>query len=171
MGELCGKWEEVFKCPLAWHFSCAEVGSLYTVKSSSAMGTEGHCVEGLKWRIEDGELWAHGKGLFERYYGRPRSTSEAFHTEDGFCRTFHPVAEEYNGLFPAPRDTEVELEMGLEKHLIQGPDARKNPWMAADWTLKKVPMRKYELWRTAWGGIDYTKKHNTAWKIYRSKYK
>jgi len=172
--DLSQRWTEVFGCPLTWHFACAEAGSLYTVRPRAGAGVPGHegrCVEGLSWRVSSGELWVQGSGLFERYHGRPRSTAAAFAPEDGFCRTFHPVEPAPEGPLPAPGAFEEDLVNATEYHLCHGPDAPRGPRMDADWAVKKVPMRVYEMWRTAWGGLDVTKKHNTAWKVYWSKYR
>lgn len=177
--DLAQRWVEIFGCPLTWHFSCAEVGSLFTVRpSTNAAGSAvGSCAMGLRWRIaDDGELWAHAEGMFERYQGRPRSTEAVFDTEDGFCRTFHRVAPSSAGndiLLPEPTVECAEIDKIVENHLVRGPGSIPPPRfrMEADWEVKKVPIRVYEMWRTAWGGLDYTKKHNTANKVYMGKYK
>lgn len=171
--DLCQRWKEVFNCPLTLLFNCAEAGTLYTVEPSSAEPAGvGRCTESLSWRIEDGELWVHGDTLFDGYHGRKRTSERAFDATDRFCRTFHFVDVSASGdVLPSPSPMEREVEKASAKHLYSGPDPVGYPNMQADWEVKKVPMRVYEKWRTAWGGIDITKKHNTAWKYYTSKYK
>jgi len=175
--DLSDRWAKAFGCPLTWHFSCAEAGALLTVRSSAegpeAWAHEGRCAEGLTWRVEDDELWVSGDSLFERYHGRPRSTEEAFRAEDGFCRTFHRVAAGSgpDGLLPLPALAEVELEKLTDSAMYKGPETRIGPGMMPTWKVKKVPIRVYDTWRTAWGGLDVTKKTTTVHKLYLPKYK
>jgi len=171
--DLCRRWEEVFHCPLTLLFSCAEVGTLYTVEPSlTGPAGVGSFAEGLSWRIEHGELWVHGNTLFDSYHGRKRTSEQAFDATDGFCRTFHFVDVSASGdVLPSPGRYENEVESNTSKHLHSGPDPLSYPNMQGNWEVKEVPMRKYEKWRTAWGGTDITKKHNTAWKYYTGKYK
>ncbi|CAK0799246.1 unnamed protein product, partial [Prorocentrum cordatum] len=167
--QLAQRWQEIFHCPLTWYFSCAEAGPLYTVQGSGG----GCSVSGLQWQVApDGELWVKGDGLFERYCQRPRSSAEAFREEDGFCRTGHFAAEDVVGVLrPRPAMSEVDIGKEAYMHLCKGPASEPWPRMAPDWRVKKVPMRVYEKWRAAWGGLLLTKKHNQAHKVYQGKYK
>jgi len=124
--------------------------------------------------VEDDELWVAGEGLFEGYFGRPWSTEQAICAEDGFFRTFQRVAPAnygQDGLLPLPEKRDAALERLLRSTLHEGPRPLGGPCMNPDWTLKKVPMKVYETWRTAWGGLDVTKKHCTVHKVYKAKYK
>eukprot|EP00931_Biecheleriopsis_adriatica_P119589 TRINITY_DN94816_c0_g1_i1.p1 TRINITY_DN94816_c0_g1~~TRINITY_DN94816_c0_g1_i1.p1 ORF type:complete len:482 (+),score=98.24 TRINITY_DN94816_c0_g1_i1:152-1597(+) len=171
--DLAQQWQEVFRCPLTWHFSCAEVGSLYTVRQSEAVPHLGHCSNGLEWRVEEGgDLRVRGEGLFKAYHSRPRSTAEAFDEDGFFCQTGHRVLPiEDDAVLPLPRVSDLELEKEMWRHLTKEPNVESWPGMRPSWSIKKVPMRVYEKWRAAWGGLLYTKKHNQANKVYQSKYK
>merc|ERR1712043_109915 len=100
-------------------------------------------------------------------------TAKAFDEDGVFCRTGHCVATSAldNALSPEPNCVNVKLVQETE-NLMDGKHASKRPLrMRSDWTVRKVPMRKFEMWRTAWGGICYTKKRNQAHKVYQGKYK
>lgn len=177
-------WLEVFGgCPLTWHFSCPEAGSLFSVAGSAGSGTAaapavaGHCVDGLEWQVgKDGELHVRGQALFTGYQGRPRSTAEAFNTE-GFCPTGQRVREEALGsvglLCPEPSLYDRDTINTVATLLRREPNVEGDggPTMMPDWKVKKVPIRTYEYWRTRWGGVLPTKKHNQAHKVYKGKYR
>lgn len=99
--DLEARWQRIFRCPLTWHFSCAEAGALYNVvraspaslaadeegggrRSSRGQGVTVAAVADAifnedDWRVEeDGHLTVRGEVVFQRYQGRPRSTCEAF---------------------------------------------------------------------------------------------
>ncbi|CAE8589377.1 unnamed protein product [Polarella glacialis] len=116
-------------------------------------------------------LRVKGAGTFERYYGRPHSSREAF-DEDGFCQTGHRAVQvEGASLMPLPDLVDVELDKEMWQYLKKEPNIESYPGMQASWGIKKVPMRVYNKWRAAWGGLLFTKKHNTANQVYQSKYK
>eukprot|EP00434_Breviolum_minutum_P010861 symbB.v1.2.009576.t1/scaffold609.1/size185969/6 len=165
------------------------VGSLYTVQKS-----EGKCASNLDWRTAPGgDLCVRGLGLFSQYHGRPRSTKEAFDEDpnlipetweknselsrlkswkDGFFRTGHrAVNVEADTLLPLPSLADQDLEQEVDSHLTRTPNVRRYPQMRADWKIKKVPMRVYKYWKTNWGGVLPTKKHNAGEEVYRGKYK
>lgn len=174
--EQSQRWLELFGCRLHWHYGCPEAGALFTVGGDRGHPSAAHaasCIDDHDWHVEGGELRVKGKALFERYLGRPRSTSEAFNT-DGFCRTGHRVGEESRGLLhPQPNVFDPDVVVAMEKQFRQEPnvEGEGRQTMRPNWKIKTVPIRKYEYWRTAWGGVLPTKKHNTAHKVYKGKYK
>lgn len=171
--DLANHWMEVFKCPLTWHFSCAEAGSLYTVRATDAgLDQASACPPGLDWRVEDGNLRVRGESMFTSYRGRPRSTSEAFDKDGFFCQTGHRVSEGHSGaLVPEPQVYDIESVSAMDRIIKEEPNNEPFPRMFPDWKVKKVLMRRYEMWKGAWGGLLYTKKHNQANKVYQSKRK
>mmetsp|Transcript_81372 Transcript_81372/g.212120 ORF Transcript_81372/g.212120 Transcript_81372/m.212120 type:complete len:499 (+) Transcript_81372:89-1585(+) len=173
--ELSERWNEIFACPLTWHFSCAEAGSLYSVGGSVSAGLDvGVCAEGLEWQVEDdeGELGVRGEGLFHGYQGRPRSTLESFDEAGFFLRTGHRVTGLGDaGLRPEPTMSEPEVAQAAANLLRWEPNVARGASMRPEWREKKVYMRKYLKWRTRWGAVLLTKKHNQAHQVYDGKYK
>lgn len=163
--DLAKRWQEIFNCPLTWHFSCAEAGALYTVQES-----EGRCTSGLDWHTMEGDLFVRGKGLFSKYQGRPRSTREAF-DEEGFFRTGHRAEKVEDVILPLPALGDQSLEQEVDRHLTRTPNVQRYPQMRPDWKIKKVPIRVYQYWKANWGGVLVTKKHNAGKEVYRGKYK
>eukprot|EP00933_Yihiella_yeosuensis_P006151 TRINITY_DN110819_c0_g1_i1.p1 TRINITY_DN110819_c0_g1~~TRINITY_DN110819_c0_g1_i1.p1 ORF type:complete len:490 (-),score=99.55 TRINITY_DN110819_c0_g1_i1:91-1533(-) len=169
--ELSERWTEIFHSPLTWHFSCAEAGSLYTVRLGQGLSHIGHPAEGLEWRLEEGNLHVKGASVFQRYHGRPRSTEEAFDEDGFFCQTGHRAELEGASLKPLPQISDLQEDKDMLQHLTKEPNTESFPSMMPSWNTKQVPMRRYEKWRAAWGGLLFTKKHNQANKVYQSRYK
>eukprot|EP00405_Crypthecodinium_cohnii_P011532 CAMPEP_0206435360 /NCGR_PEP_ID=MMETSP0324_2-20121206/9792_1 /ASSEMBLY_ACC=CAM_ASM_000836 /TAXON_ID=2866 /ORGANISM="Crypthecodinium cohnii, Strain Seligo" /LENGTH=123 /DNA_ID=CAMNT_0053902221 /DNA_START=41 /DNA_END=412 /DNA_ORIENTATION=- len=63
------------------------------------------------------------------------------------------------------------LDKEVNRLLYYEPNRLKGKQMYAEWKIKKVPMRKWAKWRTHWGAIVLTKKHNQAHQVYDGKYK
>lgn len=172
---LSDRWSDMFGCPLQWHFSCPEVGSLFTTGSGSVADLHtGRCAHGLNWQVRDGDLRVSGDAVFDKYVGRPRSTSEAFDDEGFFCQTGHRVSEVQGvGVQPEHHLYVMEDDLAVERYFKREPNVESDggPTMHGNWRVKKVHIRKYEYWRTVWGGVLPTKKHNQAHKVYKGRYK
>ncbi|CAK9005781.1 unnamed protein product [Durusdinium trenchii] len=172
--ELGSRWQDMFNCPLTWHFSCAEAGALFTVQKSEGESPHvGHCAPGLEWRMKTGDLHVRGKGLFSKYWGRPRSTQEAFDEDGFFCKTGHRAkGVEADAILPLPALSDRLLDEEANQHLTKTPNADfSGPFMRADWKNRKVRIRTYQYWKANWGGVLVTKKHNPGKEVYKGKYK
>lgn len=172
--QVSAEWEEVFRCPLTWHFSCPEAGSLFSVGGASSDTLEaGPGVTGLEWRVqEDGRLRVRGEGLFSGYHGRPRSTELAFDEEGFFLNVGHRVECLGDQLRPRPMLYDNDIEEAMTRIMTTEPNANPRARiMTPEWEIKRVTMRKYDLWRTQWGAVLPTKKHNQAHKVYDYKYR
>lgn len=173
--ELANQWLEIFGCPLSWHYSCAEAGSLYVVTPAAGQRPESgaDASNGLELDLVDGELRARGGCVFERYHERPKSTSEAFIGE-GFCQTgHHAVVDDLSGSYlPRPLEYDKELTQKVEQNLVRGPRWEKLG-MKPDWKVKKVLMRKYWYWTPKKGYKIYTVKdrQNSMYIKYTPRYK
>lgn len=168
--DLAARWREIFNCPLTWHFSCAEAGTLYTVceKEGEAIAHAGYCADGLQWRADEGELRVKGDGIFTAYHGRPRSTREAFDEDGFFCKTGHRALNiEADMLLPLPSQINLELEQEMHRLLSRAPNQEGPQQMRPNWKIKKVPIRIYNMWVANWGGMLVTKKHNPGKKADR----
>lgn len=173
--DLARRWEDVFRCPLTWLFSCAEAGSLYAVRPRAAGQRMPHAVGpeamGLEVRRgKAGELLVRGEGVFQRYLGRPRSSEEAFAGSEGFCRTGHRVTGDGPTLSPAPLFCDNAADRLAQRYLQKG-TGKDDKLMAADWYTKKVAIRRYYWWRGKQGHRIYTKKHNNVRVVYQAKYR
>jgi len=169
--ELAERWLDVFKCPLSWHYSCAEVGSLYVVTPGADGSNDASTTTELE--LIEGELWARGGGLFKHYHDRPKSTSEVF-SDMGFCQTgHHAIIDEVSGSFwPQAHEADPDFEDEVRQHLVKGP-AWEKFGMGYNWHTDKVRMRKYWWWRPKKGYKIITKKdrQNALHLRYTSRYK
>eukprot|EP00403_Amphidinium_massartii_P018468 CAMPEP_0178411278 /NCGR_PEP_ID=MMETSP0689_2-20121128/21411_1 /TAXON_ID=160604 /ORGANISM="Amphidinium massartii, Strain CS-259" /LENGTH=498 /DNA_ID=CAMNT_0020032477 /DNA_START=43 /DNA_END=1536 /DNA_ORIENTATION=- len=171
--ELSEKWASIFRCPLTWHFSSAEAGSLFatTPTDQASHGSGSPAVEGLQWQVQNGELYVRGDGLSDGFYnGATNGKPQTLLRDDGFCPTGHRVAVETDDVLvsmPSLHSTAVDKE--AFKHMYRGPRAQRFR-MKPNWSIQRVLMRKYWVWRHKGKYNIVTKKHcNTYYEIYYSK--
>eukprot|EP00811_Abedinium_folium_P036762 NODE_9440_length_1424_cov_6.090208.p1 GENE.NODE_9440_length_1424_cov_6.090208~~NODE_9440_length_1424_cov_6.090208.p1 ORF type:complete len:394 (-),score=116.40 NODE_9440_length_1424_cov_6.090208:242-1372(-) len=167
--ELANRWQEIFHCPLTWHFASAEAGTVYAVSGPDLTNLS---PDDQDVRLVNREVHLRSKGVFHNYHGRPRSTSAVLDA-DAYCRTgFNARYDDASeSLVPVPPMHDHEVNRLVQKHLGAGPPPRKYG-MAPSWGVKKLPMAHYKVWRAKKGHYVVTKAHNNSLhEVYLGKYK
>jgi long-chain acyl-CoA synthetase len=104
---------EAFGWALAVGYGLTETSPLLTLDRTPVRpGSVGRAIEGVRLRVQDGEIQARGPGVFEGYLNRPEKTEEVF-TADGWFRTGDRGALDADGyLFVQGRISEIIVTAG-----------------------------------------------------------